>query len=191
MKISKLKDEEILAMLHSDRAAGFRLLFDIYYTPLCLFSVQLTDDFDASEDIVQQLFVTFWENKVDERMEERLNAYLFTAVRNNTIAYMKKRGTMGNISMDDAFMSDELINDIMYIEENREEAKRREDELHRALKELSPKELSALERVVIEEKTYKEASEAMGVSVNTMKTYLKRAMKKLRNTSVPCYLLFM
>lgn len=190
MKISHIKDQEIIAMLHSDRAAGFRVLFDVYYTPLCLYSLQLTDDFDASEDIVQQLFVTFWENKVETRIAERLSSYLFMAVRNNTLAYMKKRGMMDNVSMDDPAISQSLIQELMDMPFNHEEAKRREEELHAALQALSPNELNALEQVVIEEKSYKEASAHMGVSVNTMKTYLKRAMKKLRGKGMPVYFLF-
>lgn len=35
MKIAKNIDNEIRELLQLDRAAGFRMLFDVYYTPLC------------------------------------------------------------------------------------------------------------------------------------------------------------
>lgn len=189
MKISKTMDADIMAMLLTDRAAGFRMLFDNYYTPLCLYSVQLCDDFDAAEDIVQSLFVQFWESDMEYQIRTSLSTYLFSVVRNNTLYYMRKAGLTDSISADDSLLDEHIINDVMSFEVSMEERKKKERELHEALKVLSPKELEALESVVVHGNSYNDASDEMGVSVNTLKTHLKRAMKKLRGAHVSVLLL--
>lgn len=189
MKISKTMDADIMAMLLTDRAAGFRMLFDNYYTPLCLYSVQLCDDFDAAEDIVQSLFVQFWESNMEYQIRTSLSTYLFSVVRNNTLYYMRKAGLTDSISADDSLLDEHIINDVMSFEVSMEERKKKERELHEALKVLSPKELEALESVVVHGNSYNDASDEMGVSVNTLKTHLKRAMKKLRGAHVSVLLL--
>lgn len=187
----RTEDQKIIDLLCSDRAKGFRALFDKYYTPLCLFSIQMTDDFDVSEDIVQSFFVTFWEKQLHKNLKSsNLRSYIFTSIRNNTLAYMRMRGEalsvdncldipdQGDWSVD--FASITLEGDLQS----------REEELLTALQGLSANEMKALEQVIINDKTYKEASADMGISINTLKTHLRRAMKKLRNMS-PILLFFL
>ena len=50
-------DERILALFAENKEKAFRLLYDTYYLPLCLYSVQFTGSAETSEDIVQNLFV--------------------------------------------------------------------------------------------------------------------------------------
>ena len=167
-------------MLQKDRMTGFRVLFDTYYMPLCLFSLQITDDFSASEDIVQSFFVSFWEDFMEKRMNGQLHSYLFVTIRNNSMAYMRKNNTMDSLILDNISFSNEMMIEMMEAEDRFEDMKTRENELYKALMALSPNEREALEHVVVDEKSYKQASIDMGISVNTLKTYLKRAMKKLR-----------
>lgn len=54
-------DERILALFAENKEKAFRLLYDTYYLPLCLYSVQFTGSAETSEDIVQNLFVSFWD----------------------------------------------------------------------------------------------------------------------------------
>ena len=45
-------DERILALFAENKEKAFRLLYDTYYLPLCLYSVQFTGSAETSEDIV-------------------------------------------------------------------------------------------------------------------------------------------
>lgn len=62
-------------------------------------------------------------------------------------------------------------------EEEREE---RNKALLEKLKKLPPQELEVIRAVVMENKKYKEAAEELHISVNTLKTHLSRALKRLR-----------
>lgn len=48
------------------------------------------------------------------------------------------------------------------------------------LQKLSHQELQVVRAVIMENKKYKEAAEELHISVNTLKTHLARALKKLR-----------
>lgn len=188
MKLNIKDDTTLLRLLHDDRAAGFRALFDAYYMPLCLFSVQYTDDFDASEDIVQTFFVSFWEKQLHTKVAKGLRYYMFSAIRNNTLAYLRRKGDACLQSLDATLLDDTSLQDLIDLGSNEALLAEREQNLRRALQVLSPQEREALQQVVVNEATYKEVAEDMGISVNTLKTHLRRAMKKLRAQNL-CLLL--
>lgn len=183
-------DTNILEALHTNRAKGFRAMFDAYYTPLCLFSLQLTDDFDASEDIVQTFFVSFWEKRLHENIGTSLHYYLFRSIRNNTLAYLRKNGATDRMPIDEALLSDQQLKEFIDYGHNEKLLSEREEMLHKALATLSPQELEAMQQVVVNEQSYKDAALTMGISVNTVKTHLRRAMKKLRTMS-PILIVFL
>lgn len=74
-------DERILALFAENKEKAFRLLYDTYYLPLCLYSVQFTGSTETSEDIVQNLFVSFWDKNSHTTISSNLHAWLFNAVR--------------------------------------------------------------------------------------------------------------
>lgn len=167
-------DDAILKTFNTSEQDGMRLLFDTYYLPLCIYCIQLNDDFEQSEDIIQDLLLTFWEKKVYKQIKSSLKSYLFSSARNAVISRLSK----------DQKVSLDQIYDIEFIIEpdrfDREEVEQNELELHRKLAILSPQELKAVEYVILQNKKYKDAAEELQISVNTLKTYLARALKQLR-----------
>jgi len=152
---------------------------ELYYTSLCVYSVQFTENEDESEDIVQELFVTMWEKRLFDNISN-LKMYLFISVRNKSIAAAKSH----NLPLE---CVDEMENSI-YTEWNDDltddELMRRHRMLEDSLKKLSPNEYEVLMQIIVNDRRYKDVAEDMNVSVNTIKIYLKRAMKKLRDTNL-------
>ena len=61
MRDNRSEEEQILELFGIDEEMAFRRLFDRYYMSLCIYSVQLTDSFELSEDLVQDVLLRFWE----------------------------------------------------------------------------------------------------------------------------------
>lgn len=140
------------------------------------YAVQITDDFSESEDIVQSFFISFWEKKLYKTITDNLKGYAYLCIRNASLKFIEKREKIDS--------SDILLNEeeYLYICESLEENEReqKEKELEKALAALPEQEKKALYGVVIENKSYKAVASELHISVNTLKTYLARAMKKLR-----------
>ncbi|CAD0002499.1 hypothetical protein BXU10_11330 [Flavobacterium sp. LM4] len=79
---------EILVKLKKGDASAYKILFDQYYDILCVYSVRYCDSYDMAQDIVQDIFVDFWNEKRYLKIEDSLGAYLHRAVRNNSVVEM-------------------------------------------------------------------------------------------------------
>ena len=84
-------DERILALFAENKEKAFRLLYDTYYLPLCLYSVQFTGSAETSEDIVQNLFVSFWDKNSHTTISSNLHAWLFNAVRFSSLTKVQRK----------------------------------------------------------------------------------------------------
>lgn len=167
-------DKLILELFRTNPNDAFQLMFDTYYMPLCLYAVQLTDSFVMAEDIVQDFFISFWEKKTYQNIAVKLRSYLFYSIRNNSYLILRKNNL---ISMEELF--DTEI-DLIEAMSDEEELREREKKIMEELEKLPKQELSAVQAVILENKKYKEAAEELNISVNTLKTHLSRALKRLR-----------
>ena len=185
-KYGKEKDHEILSLLYENPDRGFRMMFDIYHMQLCVYVTQLTNSFQLAEDIVQDFFMVFWENKYYRQINGNFRSYLYTSVHNAALATLKKKNLLS--TEDVTGIAVEMPLEGQY---EQEELERKEKELMQKLSLLSPREFAAVKAVILENKKYAEAALESQVSVSTLKTYLARALKKLRkdyNLSLLFYL---
>lgn len=67
----------------------FETLFKRHYAELCAFANKYLEDLEAAEEIVQDLFVRFWENSEKQEVPAALRSYLFTAVKNACLNQLK------------------------------------------------------------------------------------------------------
>lgn len=172
------ENKELLVRLKKGDQTAYKELFDLYYIPLCIYSLKFVDSYDEAEDIVQEIFVSFWNKKLFNRIETTLKSYLFIAVKNNSLRYLK---TNNKIIFDSI---DELGIDIPEVEQiDQDELNSKKEKLHKEIEALPPKCKEVFVEIVLNDLKYKEAADKLGVSINTIKTNLARALKKLRSSS--------
>lgn len=129
----KPTDKEILERLIEGDKHAFKLLFDAYYSALCLYSVQITGSLQQSEHLVQDLFISFWEKKLYNRISTNLGSYLFFSVRNSSFAAAHENARFTDLQeIEEASYTpiDDLYDD--------EELQHRYQHLYNSLKKLSP-----------------------------------------------------
>ncbi len=105
-----------------DPIAGFELLFLNYYEVLCSHAVRFIYNHEVAEDLVSEVFMNIWTTNLHCQIKTSFRAYLFTAVRNQCLNYLK--GQYGKfeeipselistgISPDHIIEFDELLNHI-------------------------------------------------------------------------------
>ena len=144
-----------------------------YYSQLCVVSVQYVDSLEVAEDIVQDVFLHFWEENKLFSAETNPKAYLFRSVRNASIDYVRRYNNCVFTDLEEAnLISEEEINP--------EELASQYEHLHQIIEQLPAQEKAVLIAIVVDNKKYKEVAEELNISVNTVKTHFARALKTLR-----------
>lgn len=170
-------DLKLLERLKNGDATAYKELFDRYYMPLCIYSLKYCDSFQMAEDIVQELFVNFWDKKIYMKMDGSIGPYLFTATKNNTFQVMKGRLKYQFEEIDhhvNVLMGEEEV-DMTDLEENKRK-------LYKEIEALPEKSKEVFIAIVLNNMKYKDAAKFLGVSVNTIKTHYSRALKQLRSS---------
>lgn len=175
----------ILNKLKLGSPEAFKELFDFYYIPLCTYAFKYCHSFTQAEDIVQELFVKIWDEKLYVKFEETVAPYLFKSVKNNAIQVAKKNNKYQFVDIEkqvNKLMFDENL-DIKFIEEEKKK-------LYADIEALPTKCKEVFKAIVIDNLKYKEVALQLDISVNTVKTHYSRALKQLRSTTEVIIFLF-
>lgn len=161
----------------ADQYKQFQVVFKTYYNLLCNYAFTFTRDEDVCEDIVQDLFIKVWEQRRDLLREASIRYYLFTAVRNNCISWLRKGKQQNTVKWEDQ----EAI--AVAPEYPREPSGNQKDQrqlLEQAIAQLPPKckEVFLLSR--FGKLSYREIASALGISEKTVENQLGKALKTLR-----------
>lgn len=171
------EDSGILALFTDNSDEAFKLMFDRYYSALCVVARMYTGDQAAAEDIVQQVFIVFWEQKCYQRVTISIKAYLQTSVRNASLNFLQKKK---NIDRNQAGMPcDAAAGQALDFLLNREEQK----VIEKAISELPEQCRKVFEMVYFEDTQYKAVAENLQISVNTVKSHLRNALRILKNNA--------
>jgi RNA polymerase sigma-70 factor (family 1) len=156
---------------------AFELIFDATYTMLCGISSRMTKRADLAEEIVDDVFYSFWKNREKITINTSFTPYLVAAVRNRSLDYLRRIKTDRSSTLDvasDIASPETIASDTMAYEELK-------DHITSAIQSLPPqcKLIFTLSRE--QELTYKEISIRLGLSIKTVDTQMGRALKHLRN----------
>ncbi|GAB3223565.1 RNA polymerase sigma-70 factor [Spirosoma arcticum] len=88
---SRILDTELFirnAYQH-DARQGFDLLFRRYYKPLCSHAMRFLYEKEQAQDVVADVFLSFWKNQVHTYLTSPYRSYLFAAVRKRAISQLQ------------------------------------------------------------------------------------------------------
>ncbi len=133
-------------------------------------------DLDTAEEIVQDLFVKFWENRVSIKISSSVRSYLFTSVRNGCLNFIKHlkieesykkynelERESGSLTVDEEFEGSEL-----------------EKQIRKAIDQLPPERKKVFIMSRFEGLKYREIAEKSGKSIKTIENQMGKAIKFLR-----------
>lgn len=173
------KDSKILIKLKEGDIKAYKEIFELYYKPLCMLSLRYSDCYDLSEDIVQEFFVKFWNQKLYMKLDGAIGPYLYTSIKNNTLQAIKK---------ENRFCFEEIeqqVDSLIAIEDfdiaNYEIEK---DKISLAVESLPVKCKAVFKAIALENCKYKEVAKDLNISVNTVKTHYSRALSQLRDSLI-------
>jgi len=171
------RDADAIASLKAGDPAAFTAIYEHYSERLTGFASSKLFNLNDTRDIIHDIFVKLWEDRVNLRIERNLEAYLFAMVRHRVIDKIRK-----NISHERYAA---MLSALEVSQHPDVEQKIALDELdkkfRKSVNELSPrvKEIFLLSRN--EELSIQEIALKLNLSEQTVKNQITYALKHLRN----------
>ncbi|MDO6603957.1 sigma-70 family RNA polymerase sigma factor [Arenibacter palladensis] len=154
-------------------------IFKKNYRVYCLLSYSYVSQWSVAEDIVQDVFVNLLTKK-DNTILLNINAYVWRAIKNNSIKYVSR--TKKNEPLDENCLSIPLSEEPIIEHANRASI------IHESINKLPHGCKSVFELCALDGHKYNSAADQLGISVNTVKTQMKKAYKILRHDLKNYYL---
>lgn len=175
-------EKALLEEIKNGDVKSFELVFKSYYTRLCKYAKSMVNDYDVSSDLVKDIFVYWWNNRDRIIVNTTVSGYLYKSVHNSCINHITRvvknkltyesdlAKSLGELMTPVSFDSPLMILGMQ--------------ELHKAI-EQSVNSLPDQCRTIfilsrVEQKAHAEIAEELGISPNTVKVQIYRALLKLK-----------
>lgn len=159
---------------------GFEELFKMHYKMLCNAANKILNDKDASEDVVQDVFLKFWSKRENINIIESVKSYLYRATINTSLNHLEKSKKI--IRLQNTDTSNEGISINAGEEFYHKELKGKIDE---AINQLPPKCKVVFVLSRFEGMKYQQIADHLGISIKTVENQMGKALKMLRERLKP------
>lgn len=150
-------------------------MYDSYYEALCNHCYRIEPERMTVEDIVQEVFIKLWDSVVRFPNESALSAYLYKAVTNNALKYLRDRNAEQEKLREWQEVAENMTEDD-FSSVVREEVLRKLRELINLL----PEDRRKIVRMSMDGMKGEEIAERLGITINTVKQQKYRAYKFIK-----------
>lgn len=157
----------------------FEFLFKKYYVFLCYEARSYITEEYIIEEIVGDVFRWLWESRETLVITTSVRAYLIRAVHNACLSYLR-RNQPEYVELNDTVVERNTLFSLDEFPLDYVLSKELIERIGRAVKELPPQYKRVFELSRYKNLTYAEISEEMGISINAVKLYQKKALAQLR-----------
>ena len=158
------------------------LLFKEHFDFLCLVALSILKDSSSSKDVVQDFFLSYWKNRRQIVLNISFKSYAIKSVKN--LSFQVLRQIEKEQKSLKEFVPLEIEDDIPPLPTSQN------IKLQELLNKLPEKRKQIFISYVIDGQSYAEIAESNGISINTVKTQMKRAYHFLRSEATEDLLYF-
>lgn len=166
-------DSFLIQQLKDKNERALSLLYDKYAGAIYSVIIKMVRDEGKAQNLLQDTFMTVWDKAESyDANKGRFYTWVFRIARNKTLNFLRKVEPL--IQTDDFSVydskEDAISIDTKYLE------------LNGAITSLEAHHKEAIELVYFKGLTHKEAHQQMDVPLGTFKSYVRQALKQLRQT---------
>jgi RNA polymerase sigma-70 factor, ECF subfamily len=172
----EVNEKELISLIERRNEVAFEQVFKMHYKNLHAYACSILKDEVAAEEMVQNVFFKLWERTEHLSINGSLVAYLYRAVNNESLNYLKHqkvRAAHGKF--------------VVYRGEGHTEnasgalqTKELEARLQIAMNELPEQCRTIFQMSRFEELRYREIADQLGLSIKTVENQMGKALKLLR-----------
>lgn len=183
IKEVRIDESKLLEEMKQDDIAAFNQLYRQYAPLLYQRLLRLLKNPESVEEILQDVFLKIWNKRREIVPEKGFKAFIYRMADNMAIDLFRK------IGRDKALQLDLWAASISFYLHTEEKMLHKENThiVQEAIQTLPPKRRDILIQCKLEDKSYKEVAETMGISVSTVSNQLVSAMKDMKEYIVKNY----
>lgn len=169
-------DKLLLQQLIAGNEKAFLTVFNSYRREVYAYSLSILKSQTYAEEIVQEVFLKIWvkRNDLDETLA--FKPYIIVITKNMCLNFLKKAAYDSKMREEIFYQSQKSFNPIY----NQIRDKELERIQKAAIDLLPPRRRLIFEMSRNEGKSYKKISEELGISMNTVKSQMNKALETLR-----------
>ena len=155
---------------------AFEALFHAYHASLCSFAYRYLGARDLAEEMVQEVFLFVWERRESWDVRSSVRSYLFTAVRNAALSYLRHERVVARRDARVRILQDTVAPgaDLEVVQAETVAA------IQEAVARLPDRCRLVFTLHREQGLTYAEVAEVLGISPRTVEVQIGRALKSLR-----------
>ena len=190
---SLASDQDVVTWAQQGDEFAFRELVRRYQRPVFSLVYRMVRDRELAEDLAQETFVKVL-NAIDSyRPEHKFSSWIFKIANNAAIDHLRRR-ELDTLSLEgarDATTPERAEATALQISDKGEsaldemEARELGGAIERAISKLRPEYQSCILLRHVEDRSYEEISEILGLPLGTVKTYIHRARAELQRELGP------
>ncbi|WP_077438429.1 RNA polymerase sigma-70 factor [Sphingobacterium sp. CZ-UAM] len=175
-----MPENELLRLLRCGDMQAFDVLYHRYSHTIYANILKFIKDKTVAEDLLQDVFVRIWENRLKIDPEQSFAAFLYTCSRNITFNFRRRLKLELESAIQLAQEAVEGENSIDRMLDSKEAQQWVEQLLHKL-----PQQRQKIFRLSkLEGKSYQEIAQEMGISVSTVRDHIVKANKFIRNAAL-------
>ncbi|HEU5168489.1 MAG TPA: RNA polymerase sigma-70 factor [Chitinophagaceae bacterium] len=176
----ELENEAIGTLLAQRDETAFEQVFKTHFKRLHAYAFTILRDEVEAEEMVQQVFFKLWERNENLSLTGSVSAYLYRAVHNECLNYLKHQKVRSNHQLHVAYsMKNEVEHPAKKVMAGELEKK-----IHTALNELPEQCRTIFQMSRFDELKYREIADKLGISIKTVENQMGKALKLLREKLV-------
>jgi len=179
--------KKIFPELKQGKDAAFKHIYDLYWPGLYKFAYNIIRDKATSEEIVQEVFLSLWNARQNLQITHSLQAYLFSAIKFQTLNYMRAAKVRTHYA--DSFA---VFKHVKFDNSNEENINytdlKKHIEIEIAKLPTKCQEIFRMSRS--EHKSIQNISDLLNISHKTVENQLSKALKHLRSSLGEFLILF-
>jgi len=182
---AKEDDQKLVRQICEGDIPSFRELVERHKKKVYYLAYDMTGDHHDAEDISQEVFIKVFRFIKNFRQDAKLSSWLYQVTVNTCIDAQRKKTAKPQVSMEGAKI-ESMFHAASRKDTGLSEPERKavsgllQDRIRRMLSSVSPRERSVFVMRYYNELKIGEIAEILNVSVNTIKSLLARAKKKLK-----------
>lgn len=179
--MKKLKEKQTVSRSRASDISLFQQLFDSYFQSLVTYAFRFVNDWQAAEDITQDVFMALWVKKEDVDFDQPVKPYLYRAIYNRSINYLNSALMQKRIEGVDTI--DELINQeiLSYNQHDALLLKEITAEINNFVETLPPQCRNVYKLSREENLKNKEIAARLDISEKAVEKHITKALTEIRN----------